>query len=317
MAGAITHLLIAEGALEHNDIPPQLSNILRNAKPFLLLGSVSPDLPYASKQGRWADRMHYLKTNLVPIQCAISVGCGNLMEGATREQQMAWVAGYISHCVADATIHPIVQKITGPYHADPDVHRQCEMIQDSLLFSEIKRANLQGSHFIKQLKECGSERNIRGILDNWVNSLRLVYGQHAKPAPQPEKWLIFYFTLVKAASDAELLNKITRVSRPLNNWVYPVAEDIERKRHEEASHYYYSASLPLNGNRRGSFREYGYQRAIDNLIPIWNDLWEDIQNARNIGPELERSRLKQSLLNWDLDTGADMDMPDMRVTYWR
>ena len=70
MAGAFTHILIADVAKRRRSLSLPLRQLLNKYSQFLFLGSVSPDLPYLSfKKGKinWADMMHYEKTNGIAI----------------------------------------------------------------------------------------------------------------------------------------------------------------------------------------------------------------------------------------------------------
>ncbi len=298
------------------DAGSPLREIMNKNKPFLLLGAVSPDLPYASLQGIWADRMHYDKTNEVPLICAVNVGCGVHGGKASLDSQAAWIAGYVSHCVADATIHPIVQRIVGPYHADPETHRLCEMTQDSLLYSELRGASLRDAQFTDQLRKCKPKEVVHGILDNWVNALHIVHGDR-KPWPDTDLWFAIYTKLLDAATDGDLLLKLSRAIRPMEGYMYFAADRIRNLRSKEAQEYYEEVKLPTQPESAGKFRIEGFERAINNLLPIWSDLWEAIDTAKQFGRELDKYALKQSLKNWDLDTGADMGLWDARVTAWQ
>jgi hypothetical protein len=63
MAGAFTHMAIAEEAIKSFSVDQALGKLLRENRNYLTLGSVSPDIPYlahlALEGANWADIMHY------------------------------------------------------------------------------------------------------------------------------------------------------------------------------------------------------------------------------------------------------------------
>jgi hypothetical protein len=320
MAGAITHLLVAERALEQAKVSvPDLRVLLDGFEPFVLLGSVSPDLPYLNRlsprQSVWADQMHYSHTNLLAMRWAVDIGSRNIVGRPEGKAELAWVAGFIAHCVADATIHPVVQAIVGPYHANPDEHRACEMTQDSLLFSKLKGCDLCGSQFVDTLKRCGPEALRDNILDLWTWPLQGIYPR-IKPAPKPRAWYSFYTTLLDGAVDSDLLAGLSRIVKGVQTYLYLSAARIRADRPEEARRYYDEIPVPNRANAIGSFFEDAFSRTVENIVEVWSALWADVQNANVIGDSLDTAALGKVMKNWDLDTGADMDQPDPRVSFW-
>jgi hypothetical protein len=92
--------------------------------------------------------MHYMRTNELPIWTLIDIGNRNILTRPDGENELAWVCGYMSHCVVDATVHPIVKAIVGPYQANKEQHRLCELAQDSLLYSELEDKSLRKGHML-------------------------------------------------------------------------------------------------------------------------------------------------------------------------
>ncbi|MDD3473368.1 MAG: zinc dependent phospholipase C family protein, partial [Syntrophaceae bacterium] len=91
-------------------------------------------LPYLSlKTGtvNWADLMHYETTNGIVLHGYADIK-NTWVEGPLRptdERILAWLFGYASHLIADATIHPIVEAIVGPYEENSKEHQLCETTQ--------------------------------------------------------------------------------------------------------------------------------------------------------------------------------------------
>jgi hypothetical protein len=323
MAGAITHLLVVDAALERAHSDPdlaRLAELVQSATPFLLLGSVSPDLPYAMAIGpdkQWADRMHYLKTNGVGLQGSLELGLSNLVGRPEGNARLAWLAGYVAHCVTDATIHPIVQAIVGPYHTAPVRHRGCEMIQDALLFSETRKCDLQGTHFIHQLKLSASadREAFPWVVGFWFGLLKEVY-EGLDPEPNPEQWRETYATILDVASDNALAGALSRKISGLSSLIYASPDQLRRERKDEARDCFDAVPNPHDRLAPRPFAEIGFGRAVENVLQVWRGLDHDVWQAKAIHDSAEKAAMPDLLFNWNLDTGANMDLPDPRVTYW-
>lgn len=323
MAGAITHLLVVDAALEKAHSDPGLSRLaklLQSATPFLLLGSVSPDLPYAMAIGpdkQWADRMHYLKTNGVGLRGSLELGLSNLVGRPEGNARLAWLAGYVAHCVTDATIHPIVQAIVGPYHTAPVRHRVCEMVQDALLFSETRGCDLQGTQFVHQLKLSAlpEQHAFPWVVGFWFGLLKEVYGELG-PNPDPAQWRETYATLLDVSSDSKLAFALSRQIPGLSNLTYSSPKLLRSEQSDDVRDFFDAVPDPLNHERRLHFAEIGFALAVEKVIQVWQCLDHDVQGAQAITGKTQSAELPGVLFNWNLDTGANMAMGDSRVTYW-
>lgn len=322
MAGAITHLLVVEQAAKGvGRLTPELAGPLRRARPFLLLGSVSPDLPYAmvgplANDSVWADRMHYLRTSSLGLVGALDLGHRNLLGTSEGDAELAWLAGFVAHCITDAVVHPIVQAIVGPYHAAKTDHRVCEMVQDSLLYSDILGHDLHGSRYVGQLKsfiDKGKEQFL-GVVGFWFILLKQVYGD-LPPKPDPERWHDAYASLLSVAEDSELALVLSRTAPGLRDYVYSSAGALREERQEEAERCYDLVPNPGHGGK-SSFKVSGFNYATEKVLLGWGALYHDVFKAKEIRAGTENARLPAYLKNWNLDTGADMDQIDTRVTFW-
>ncbi|MBI4739104.1 zinc dependent phospholipase C family protein [Candidatus Woesearchaeota archaeon] len=123
---------------------------------FLYLGAVSPDLPYLSfklGQVNWADVMHYEKTNSIFLAGHNALKNSWKTKTDTEEAKFVWLMGYLSHLVTDATIHPMVKAIVGPYNEEnKDNHRICEMTEDSLIYKAKFNGEIRYTEFSEMLK---------------------------------------------------------------------------------------------------------------------------------------------------------------------
>ncbi|RJP17829.1 MAG: hypothetical protein C4529_14060 [Deltaproteobacteria bacterium] len=59
--------------------------------------------------------MHYEHTNAIAINAHEALKKAWGQSSVPDETKLVWMIGFVSHLVTDATIHPIVQAIVGPY----------------------------------------------------------------------------------------------------------------------------------------------------------------------------------------------------------
>ncbi len=177
MPANITHMLIAHKALqklktkgidEFTKFAQELDKNTRkeNYKAYVNLGSLGPDLYYYSrlsssvkdmlKEGfvqakgvtPWAYHLHSHRPNEFPLKLVEIIfsdvirknGKVKLLEDDKRK--LAYIAGHLTHIAADQIIHPVVNKVAGPYYREGKnrkKHRECEVFQDYFLYEEVYR----------------------------------------------------------------------------------------------------------------------------------------------------------------------------------
>lgn len=305
MPGPFTHLTICEAAKNLDEfLGEELWQLLNEHYRFLYLGAESPDLPYLSigvGGNHWADAMHYVQTNSQVISGFEALR--NLWQFKTEadKAKLAWLLGYVSHMVADATIHPIVQAIVGPYKGHEEAHRLCEMTMDSLIFQEIIQTDLTYAEFSDALKFCKESEHFQELLAFWQAQLTSNYAGMAH-LPEPSTWFMEYTTAIDAAEGGK-----AAISRHLGvggNYFYRSAEDIRTNAPEDFQKYYAEVKFP---GGTGPFRTNGFDRAVTNVANIWRTLYRGLTDFG--------LAVSQVVRNWNLDTGGDQDAAGV-VTFW-
>ena len=177
MPANITHMLIAHKALqklktkgidEFTKFAQELDKNTRkeNYKAYVNLGSLGPDLYYYSRLSSsvkdmleegfvqakgvtpWAYHLHSHRPNEFPLKLVEIIfsdvirknGKVKLLEDDKRK--LAYIAGHLTHIAADQIIHPVVNKVAGPYYREGKnrkKHRECEVFQDYFLYEEVYR----------------------------------------------------------------------------------------------------------------------------------------------------------------------------------
>lgn len=311
MAGPFTHFMIVGAAMKkHKILAPDLFKLLNKHSSFLYLGSVSPDLPYLSfKTGlaNWADLMHYKNTNGIVLhgydELRKTWSAGRISN--SNERILAWLFGYMSHLIVDATIHPIVEAIVGPYKENSKEHRKCEMTQDSLIFFQQRNSEIQYSEFSSTLKFCRDSKNdFDSLMDFWQKQTLKAYPD-AGEKPVPTVWFNTYSAAIDAAEGGSHLVALFRHSASIESFLYQTQQEIVSDHIEDYKKYY--ANILLPGSGTGSFLTEGFDKSVNNVLNAWNALFTGLSSGINV---------EQFVRNWDLDTGIEIDSVNQIKTYW-
>lgn len=267
---------------------------------FCELGAVSPDYPYLeignSKAKRWADLMHYQRTDGV-----IRAGIQRLrtMDGDARDKGLAWLLGYTAHVVMDVTIHPVVNERVGPYEKNKTAHRICEMNQDVYIFFERMGLEINFSeHIDSGLKACGNpegglDRDVRAL---WTGALTDSYpAETAINPPDPDAWHFCFKHVIDAIEGGGWLAAMSRhISRDLGV-VYPRREALDMS---------YIESLPTPLGSLIHFDEL-FDRARANVHRVWTLVADGALGMND--------QYAAGLAHWNLDTGEDSNQ---RLVFW-
>lgn len=169
MSASIAHMLISRRVREKlmkEGSYAEFCKVLEKNKNYMELGSLGPDLPYYEsmvKAGfnllldrsdkpmgvdQWSYQLHSKTPNIFPLK---------LIEIAWREanpeideweeddqQKFAFTCGFLTHIAVDQIIHPLVNKVAGPYYKGGDhreVHRECEVYQDVVSYRKVSNGN--------------------------------------------------------------------------------------------------------------------------------------------------------------------------------
>jgi len=304
MAGAFTHFILSDEAKRRETLlDPELMRTLNEYSEFLFLGSVSPDMPYLSfKKGKtnWADCMHYENTN-----CIVEQGYEKLKNGFSNWQESDWLSyvwlmGYVSHLIADATIHPIVEAIVGPYAENKAKHCACEMTQDSLIFFAKKNFDITIAEFIDILRLCNDHPDFNELLKFWKRLAKNAYSR--ADDPNPRLWFRTYSTALDIVDNSGIAAFFRHVGIA-QRYLYRPANEIMASFPQDYETYYSKVRLP--GGNSGIFIKDGFDKAVNNIVEAWNRLYAGLTSPLIVADIIR---------NWNLDTGIDALTGAM--TYW-
>jgi len=304
MAGAFTHMaIVAEAA---KSFPPgnKFGDIIHANLNFLTLGTVSPDIPYLAylklSGFSWADVMHYFQTNGI-----VKNGMHSLAASKNKDKnwecQLAWLAGFVGHLVGDATIHPIIESIAGPY-TNPDSHSrhgESEMTQDVLIFKEVKNLEVSAAEYTGLLDACRKSPSYAQVAKFWDAHAHV--NCPFDMSFNADGFVTSYFDIIALASSG---NQLAAAFRHLGiNYIYRTYADITTNFPDLVKQYY--TEIPLPNGLTGTFRKDGFEYAAKNLVAVWSKIDRALFSTENI---------VDIVPNWNLDTGVDQST-GMR-TYW-
>lgn len=177
MPANVAHMLIAHKALKNlqegkDKKLAEFARTLDNAsgseryQAYMNLGSLGPDLYYyislakgikdilidgyfqAKAVTTWAYHLHSNQPNVFVLNLIEIVFSDVVRKGKRVKldvddfRKLAYIAGHLSHIAADQIIHPLVNRIAGPYYKDGEnrkTHREAEVYQDYFLYQEVYR----------------------------------------------------------------------------------------------------------------------------------------------------------------------------------
>jgi len=171
MPASIAHMLISRKSREEiagMEIFKDFGAILEQHKEYMELGSLGPDLPYYESRvkgiinllldrsdkpmgvDQWSYQLHSKDPNIFPLKMLEIMWRESNPEMDKWEeddqQRFAFICGFLTHIAADQIIHPLVNKIAGPYYKGGDhreVHRKCEIYQDVVIYQKIMGIDLK------------------------------------------------------------------------------------------------------------------------------------------------------------------------------
>ena len=130
-----THIVFAQTVYSKIDVP-EIKKIIKDNMEWYFLGCIAPDIFYYSKDPKLEyiseclHGKHGFLTNKVIF---------DLAKDSNSKDVQAFIMGYITHCVLDMSMHPIINSFTGDYNSSLEAkakHRQIETELDLLLSHE-------------------------------------------------------------------------------------------------------------------------------------------------------------------------------------
>ena len=303
MAGAYAHITVvnhAQKMAKQTAMSKDTKYALGMHLKYAELGAVSPDYPYlAHGQSVWADNMHYKNTSML-LKNGIEKIRG--LTGVDREKAISWLFGFAGHMTTDMTIHPIVEKIVGPYRGNESAHRKCEMHQDSYIFQRMDLGDLGLTEHLKTgIASCHAAGDIdrldEGIATVWLNMLKAAYpGADQTVMPEPDKWHRGFTGLLKTLTTANRLFPFSRHVATGLNLTYPEVKEIDNK-------YIHNLKTP----EANMSYEAVFERACKNVISVWEGL--------DLALSAKGNAFLDKLADWDLDTGRTV--PQHAYVFWK
>ena len=327
MAGGYTHLTLVRSALRaaRRKIPA-LQEVFDYWGRFAYLGGVSPDYPYLGLDAEWADLMHKGKTDQMVKNAMILLHQARSDHPDAKEwrQQFAWLLGYVSHIIADVTIHPIVNIRVGKYELNKAEHRRCEMHQDVWIYRRITGLDLHVSDNMKgEIRSCGTGVDLNDTVEElWKNCLERTFAPMQTQAHQIDRWHAFFVKLIDLA---EIGRNIPVFGRHMASgaFAYPANEELDTS-------YFQKVKIPVSPDvkntddpnspefeqplDRGSPLSFEkiFNKTRNHILEAWKVLSDDLFDN---GADLGNQHLSV-FGDWSLDTGIDNSSKQLRFWPW-
>jgi hypothetical protein len=307
MPAAFSHMIAADNAkrqLEEKKLKlPQL--VLNRYPQWLQAGTVGPDYPYLhhiltsrDPSDRWADILHYENTGDVVRTGVKILKARYPLEKDNKEFQraLAWLYGYASHVVFDASVHPVVRAIVGEYEANKTKHRVCEMFMDSFIYNDIFGVELDNGQWVGYMKALTDATT--GGMDPSVSSLWHAMLKEVHPSdyltnpPKIDAWQKAYAEKLDLADHSAIFFRHAAAEEGV---FYAISTDIPP---DDMNKYIEKALLPQNnkfGQKTMHYRDI-FKFGADNIARFWILITAAIEGSGD--PELP------GILNWNLDKGT-------------
>lgn len=318
MPAAFAHMIAANQAkfrLEKNN--KLIKKALNMSPQWLQAGTVGPDYPYLhhaltshDASDSWADLLHYKKTGDV-----VRAGVEIMRERYAIEKSkkdflraLAWLFGYASHVIMDASVHPVVRAIVGEYDANKTEHRVCEMYMDSYIFKEIKQIELTNSEWADYLRHISDPRTKgmdSSVSSLWHEMLKTTYPQeYAANRPDIDGWQKEYVKKLDMA-DTKLI--LFRHAAAEGGLLYIESTEIPP---DAMKKYIETAKTPVP-NKFGTltihFKQV-FDFGVKNVMSFWTEMADIIEGTGD--------PLFAQLPNWNLDKGTIDPTGEGYATLW-
>lgn len=200
MPSGISHILLSDYLTDRVN-SENLRKTLSAGGSYFLVGSVGPDLPYASKldkdyilssQSELADDFHYRKTNQIPLRAFtwikqfLTSNINNTDNLKLLDDHFCFFLGFCSHIIADGIMHPFVRDKVGEYKDNSTEHRALEMCLDVLLYKHLTEKSgefteLNYSNIHDRLKELDSDKNRMLVMELFSTCICDEYKKEVSP----------------------------------------------------------------------------------------------------------------------------------------
>lgn len=295
MPGAYAHLVAANLALIHPQhsrrLPSNSRRILSQYQRYVELGAVSPDFPYltitSSDQALWADRMHrknvdvFLKLALYHVKS---------LQGNEQDIAYAWLSGYLSHVIADITIHPVIEETVGHYQQNKQAHRLCEMHQDTYIWQRMQLGEIGAktwlSHHLLLCTSYEGQATLDPIITTlWQDSLTLAFPLESS-IPNINAWFSSFIKVISLIEDNYQLFPLSRHVASFLKLTYPKVGELNTA---------YLEALPTPEGAMDYDDVFDF--CIENIIEYQQLLYDSVFHDRPL----------TWISSWSLDTGLNRE----------
>ena len=310
MSGAFAHLTLVNIAsgdnfLDEIELNGNAYNAINEYFSYCEMGAVSPDYPYLAislfkKHAVWADYMHVDEKTKLLITTGIDY-IKNIENQEDKAKAFAWLAGVLSHIVADVVIHPIVELKVGPYEDNKKGHRICEVNQDAYIYQRLKLGAVGLAEHLKSgVGKCcvvdDKNKIDRLIKTIWEDMLKAIRPEEfINDKPDVDAWHKGFNQNVNIIEEGGKLSPLARhVAVNVLGATYPAEDEIDDE-------YIKNLETP---NERMDYDDI-FDKAVKEIVKSWKILGDAVFN--------DGEEYLSYLGDWNLDNGKDSSE---KLVFW-
>jgi len=303
MPGAFAHMVAAEQAqlLAQQQGLRLISHCAGRYPQWLQAGAIGPDYPTlfesSRTEGDWANRMHREKSgDMVRAGIWWLYDRNGRRDEADIQKATAWLTGYLSHIVLDATLNPVIRTITETMKSQQENDQRCEQVMEAHLCRNRMGYELMYDEWSDNLRRV-TDRDSQGldpaIRSIWSKMLKQTYEDAFETTPPViDNW---HRSFLQAIDEPRGDKPFFRHAAAGSPFVHLDPESISAA---ESRRYVEMCLLPA-GNRFDRISMH-YDEilafAVDTIVRYWEIMEAVLAGNGDLAmPELS---------NWDLDRGS-------------
>ena len=295
MASTYTHAIVADQLAQNicgignGKISSEYQSFILSDTILIQIGAFCPDLPYLDEtyvpdifdvveQARWGDLMHFVHSGKLIFWGTEKLqemkNCGDMRR---FRKCFPWFLGLVSHLIVDTVVHPVVEKIVGPYFDGKEMpHMECEMYQDVWLNDLIYKAKLPELNLIETVKRI----NDKEIIEFWEELLKFCYRFYWYDAPPViVEWIKDYQSKVSSATSGWF------AFGPFTKYCFPDLSGPKTKK------FILDLETPIG---KMSYDKIFTEHMIPRVLDFWKIVIDGISG---------KSKIYQRIEDFDMDSG--------------
>jgi len=313
MPAGITHMTLSRVALDDltSEIGQKAQMLLGQQFGPYLSGSLAPDIPYmgnfvnnpiTSQYDSIADELHHSKTLQIPLHglrlAQTEFRAGNKVYS---RELFAFYTGYLSHAIADGTIHPFIRDMVGDYSPSTKTkHRALEMKLDVLVAKKYLGVEQNGVSLQQQLSYIKDAKFRDELYITFSQFLKTIHNLDL-PADYLIKLADGILTALNFAEGHFFKWYTVDLKMGDNAVAYMDLEDVEKER-EKITKY----SEPIDSKEKGNLKNYLWKDEVsffEDAVPQYFKIFPNLIEAAYSFVFMDGADIETLIPEVNFDTG--------------